>query len=285
VFFASGVILRPLRRVRAATSQIAGAEDLDRRVPAGDGPAETRELATSFNAMLQRLSRSAADRERALEATRRFVADAGHELRTPLTAIQASLSALARHPDLPADRRTRIAADALEQQRRLVDLLDGLQAIARGDAAPPGAKVDLADAVDAALAAARDRYPDTRWSADVPDASVPVVAWEPGLRSLLDNLFENAARHGRPAGTVRITVSRDPAPEVVVEDDGPGVPEADRERIFDPFVRLADGEVPGSGLGLAVVAQQARHHGAAVVVDRSERLGGARFRVRFPAAA
>jgi two-component system, OmpR family, sensor histidine kinase PrrB len=276
VFGAGGVVLRPLRRLRAATARIAGEEDLDQRVPADRGPAETRALAAAFNAMLARLSRSAADRERAIEATRRFAADAGHELRTPLTSIQARLSALARHPDEPPERRTAMAREALEQQRRLVALLDGLQALARADAAPALASQDLAETIDAALAAARERHPGIEWTVEVPTEPVEVRAWEPGLRSLLDNLLENAARHG--GTSVRVAVE---GRTVVVEDDGPGIPEDERGRIFEPFVRLAD-EGEGSGLGLALVAQQARHHGATVEVDRSAALGGARFAVRFP---
>ena len=276
VFFAGGVVLRPLRRLRGATARIAGEEDLGRRVPADAGPTETRALAASFNAMLARLSRSAADRERAIEATRRFAADAGHELRTPLTSIQARLSALARHPDEPPERRVAMAEEALGQQRRMVALLDGLQALARGDAAPPLEPVDLAEVADVALAAARERHPAVAWEIDVPTAELRVAGWEPGLRSVLDNLLDNAARHAR--GRVRVALEQGPA--LVVEDDGPGVPEAERGRIFDPFVRLADDDA-GSGLGLAIVAQQARHHGATVSVERSGGLGGARFEVRF----
>jgi signal transduction histidine kinase len=290
VFAAGGLVLRPLRRLRAATAQIAGEEDLGRRVPVEGGPTETRALGVSFNAMLARLSRSAADRERAMEATRRFAADAGHELRTPLTSIQARLDALARHPDEPPERRAAMAAEALEQQRRVVALLDGLQALARGEAAPGLEPTDLADAVDAAVASARERHPGSTFTLDAPEGEVPVDAWEPGLRSLADNLLDNAARHAR---SVRVEVGEAPrtgsgaagagagAVTLVVEDDGPGVPEADRSRIFEPFVRLGDDEA-GTGLGLAIVAQQARHHGATVEVERSERLGGARFVVRFP---
>jgi two-component system, OmpR family, sensor histidine kinase PrrB len=276
VFAAGGLVLRPLRRLRAATARIAGEEDLGQRVPEDRGPAETRDLAAAFNAMLARLSRSAADRERAIEATRRFAADAGHELRTPLTSIQARLSALARHPDEPPERRTAMAREALEQQRRLVALLDGLQALARADAPPPLQPIDLAEVLDAAVAAARDRHPGVDWGADVPEGPATVEAWEPGLRSLLDNLLENAARHG--GGRVRVTLD---GRSVTVEDDGRGVPEPERGRVFEPFVRLG-GDDGGSGLGLAIVAQQARHHGAEVTVERSPELGGARFAVRFP---
>jgi two-component system sensor histidine kinase PrrB len=284
VFAAGGVVLRPLRRLRSAAERIAGEEDLGQRVTADRGPTETRALAAALNEMLARLSRSAADRERAIAATRRFAADAGHELRTPLTSIQARLSALARHPDEPPERRTEMAEEALQQQRRAVVLLDGLQALARGDAAPALEPVDLGDSADAALAAARERHPGVRWTADVPDGAITIDAWEPGLRALLDNLLENAARHGRADGAARVTVRGGEAPELVVEDDGPGVAESDRARIFEPFVRLEEGAA-GSGLGLALVAQQARHHGATITVEGSPELGGARFAVRFPRPA
>src|SRR3954451_24499161 len=169
-WFAADLVLRPLRRLRAVTSSIAGDEDLGRRVPPDDGPAELRSLAASFNAMLARLGRSAADRERALAATRRFPADAGHELRTPLTAVPGTLSALSRHPDVPAERRTAMLDDALAEQRRLVALLDGLQALARGDAgAVDHAPVDLGEVVDAAASSARARHPDVDLRAHIAD--------------------------------------------------------------------------------------------------------------------
>ncbi|CAA9476197.1 MAG: hypothetical protein AVDCRST_MAG30-478, partial [uncultured Solirubrobacteraceae bacterium] len=159
---------------------------------------------------------------------------------------------------------------------------DGLQALARGDASPPVAELDLAEVVDASVGASRERHPDVAFTADLPDGAVALAGWEPGLRSMLDNLLENAVHHGRPRGAVRVALSDGPAPEVVVEDDGPGIPDEDRERVFEPFTRLdASGDGPGSGLGLAVVAQQAAHHGASVAVDRSTTLGGARFTVRF----
>src|SRR4051795_12828947 len=111
--------LRPLRRLRRTTTTIAADADLSHRVPEDDGPAEIRSLARSFNGMLGRLSRSAADRRRALDATRRFAADAGHELRPPLTSVQATLSTIARHPDLDPERRSAMVEDALAEQRRL----------------------------------------------------------------------------------------------------------------------------------------------------------------------
>ena len=285
VWLAADLVLRPLRRLRTATAGIAGEGDLERRVEVA-GPAELRDLADSFNAMLVRLARSADDRRRALAATRRFAADAGHELRTPLTSVQATLSAIARHPDMEAGRRAELAADALAEQRRLVALLDGLQALARGDAAAAEpASVELVELVESSVDAAAARHGDVSLSSRSPASPVSCHGWEPGLRMLVDNLIENAAVHGRPGGEVRITLhaaTDGRGPLLTVEDDGPGIPGAERERIFEPFARLAGTDRPGSGLGLTLVAQQAALHGAEVAVDGSS-LGGARFSLRLPA--
>jgi len=280
-WFAATLLLAPLRRLRGATSMIAGTEDLDQRVPGDDGPRELRSLAASFNDMLARLGRSAADRERALAATRRFTADAGHELRTPLTSVQATLSALSRHPDIPVAQRTELVLDALSEHRRLVDLLDGLQAMARGDASPGEiGDIELCEVVAASLDQAASRHPAVTWDASLPEQPVWMRGWEPGLRLLIDNLLENAARHGRPDGNVRVSVDPARGPALAVEDDGPGIAEADRERIFEPFVRVDGTDAAGSGLGLALVSQQVRTHAARIEVGESS-LGGARFEVCF----
>ena len=280
-WLAATLLLAPLRRLRTATSRIAGTEDLDQRVRGDDGPAELRSLAASFNDMLARLGRSAADRERALAATRRFTADAGHELRTPLTSVQATLSALSRHPDIPAEQRTELVLDALSEHHRLVDLLDGLQAMARGDASPGEiADVELCEVVAASLDQASSRHPAVTWSSSLPEDPIWVRGWEPGLRLMVDNLLENAARHGRPDGNVRVSVDPGSSTVLVVEDDGPGIAEGDRVRIFEPFTRVGATEAAGSGLGLALVSQQVRAHAARIEVGESP-AGGARFAVRF----
>ena len=283
VWLVASLALRPLDRLRGITANIAVDEDLTRRVPEG-GPTELRSLAASFNAMLARLGRSAADRERALEATRRFAADAGHELRTPLTSVQATLSALARHPDLAAERREALIADALAEHHRLVDLLDGLQALARGDAGPlEHTPVDLGDLVDEVVTGAVAQDPALHIAAELPDEPVVVHGWEPGLRILVANLVANAARHGRSGGRVQVTLMAPGGGRgavLHVDDDGPGVPSDERERIFAPFARVNGTDRPGSGLGLALVAQQARHHDARVEVGDAA-LGGARFSVHF----
>ncbi|MEJ7893325.1 MAG: HAMP domain-containing sensor histidine kinase [Solirubrobacteraceae bacterium] len=279
-FLAATALLGPLRRLRSATGQIGTDADLDVRVSETDGPAEVRGLATSFNAMLARLGTVTETRERALAATRRFALDAGHELRTPLTTVQATLSALHRHPDVGAEQRTAMLADALAEQRRLVILLDGLQAYARGDAmSSDHVDVDLADVVADEVAEAGRYQPAARIEVVVPEAAVVVRGSEGGLRMLVANLVANAAHHG--AGGVWVRLTDDPRPVLTVEDDGDGVPVAERERVFAPFERLpSSADREGSGLGLALVAQQIREHGADIEVADSPH-GGARFVVTF----
>ncbi|CAB4945737.1 unannotated protein [freshwater metagenome] len=284
---AAGYVLRPLRRLRDEARGIEGEADLDTRLPTA-GPREISALAGSFNAMLRRLQRSAEDRNQALDATRRFAADVGHEIRTPLTSVQAALSTIDRHPDAPADTRAMIVEDALSENRRLVLLLDGLQALARGDANPvEQADVDLASVVAEAVTAAQQGHPGTTFESHLPDDAVVVRGWEPGLRSLVDNLLRNAARHGRTDG--RVVVGLQPGstvegPCLVVEDDGEGIAPEVRERVFEPFFRAVGTAAPGSGLGLAIVAQQARQHDAIVAIEDAS-IGGARFVVRFPRSA
>ena len=128
-----------------------------------------------------------------------------------------------------------------------------------------------------------------RSSAELPDAPVAIEGWEPGLRLLADNLVENAARHGRPQGRIRVTLDAAPPGEdggarLTVDDDGPGIADADRTWIFAPFARLESTNGEGSGLGLALVEQQVRHHGARIDVGESP-LGGARFSVRHRTAS
>jgi two-component system sensor histidine kinase PrrB len=282
----AGFALRPLRALRQGAGRVSGTRDLSTRLSLEDAPQEVDELSTSINAMLARLERSASETEAALEATRRFAADAGHELRTPMTALRARLGALRRNPQLDAGERAATLEAAERDAGRIVRLLDSLQTLARGDAgaALPRDAVDLSAVVDAAIDAARARHPDVAWRLRESDGDLGLDGWPDGLRALVDNLLENAARHGHAAaGTVEVALERDDGVVVLtVDDDGPGVAAADRDRIFERFTRGADARSDGSGLGLALVRQQARLHGGDVTVTESP-LGGARFRVHVPA--
>jgi two-component system, OmpR family, sensor histidine kinase PrrB len=296
---AATLVLRPLARLRAAAAQVADTQDLTVRVPEEQGVAEVDTLAAGLNAMLARLEEAAAATEAALDASRRFAADAGHELRTPLTSMQANLDALARNPSLEPEERARLLADVAAEQVRLAALLDALQALARGDAGALARTepLDLADLVDAAVQAAQARHPSVQFSFVDPGGPVPLAGSSEGLRMLVDNVLENAARHGRPDGSdaqgaqkdvfdghVRAMIEqRDGVISLIVDDDGPGVPAGERERVFDRFTRGAGARGPGSGLGLAIVAQQARLHGGMAQISDSL-LGGARVTVTLRGA-
>src|SRR5438067_12442757 len=197
----TSLALRPLARLRAGAARVSGAEDLGTALPDDDGPDEVRSLARTLNEMLARLRTSTAAMERALHATRRFAADAGHELRTPLTGMRANLDALTRNPDLPADQRQALLEDVTAEQVRIVHLLEGLQALARGDAAEslPREQVEVGDLVDASVFAARRRHPGVQVELADPIADGAVHGWDEGLRLLVDNLFDNAALHGARA--------------------------------------------------------------------------------------
>jgi two-component system, OmpR family, sensor histidine kinase PrrB len=281
------VAIRPLARLRAGAARVTGAQDLSTPLP-DDGPEEVHQLAGALNEMLARLGASTAATERALEATRRFAADAGHELRTPLTAMRANLDTLARNPELPAAQRDALVADMTAEQDRMVHLLEGLQALARGEAADslPREPVELGDVLDAAVHGARKRHPEVRFALAGNVEEGRVDGWEGGLRLIADNLLDNAALHGRGAGgSVKVGLERDDGRLVVrVEDDGPGVPAAERERLLEPFARGRDARPDGTGLGLAIVAQQAALHGGELELGDAPG-GGLAVEVKLPARA
>jgi signal transduction histidine kinase len=279
--------IRPLARLRAGAARVTGAQDLSTPLP-DEGPEEVHQLAGALNEMLARLGASTAATERALEATRRFAADAGHELRTPLTAMRANLDTLSRNPELPAEQREALVADMTAEQDRMVHLLEGLQALARGEAADslPREPVELGDVLDAAVHGARKRHPGVRFELAGNVEEGRVDGWEGGLRLIADNLLDNAALHGRgEGGSVKVGLERDDGRLVVrVEDDGPGVPAEERERLLEPFARGRNARPDGTGLGLAIVAQQAGLHGGDLQLGDAPG-GGLAVEVSLPARA
>lgn len=282
-FLLVGFAARPLRRLREATDTVAATEDLTTRVDVGGAPEEVAAVAAGLNTMLARLERSRTTRESALHAARRFAADAGHELRTPLTAMQANLDTLARNPDAPTELRREIVAELLDEQHRVTDLLSSLQALARAEAGAGEAVrvVEVVDLVSSAVDRVRQRHPALMVRTALPAHDVTVAGSPSWLRSILDNLLSNAAVHG--GRSARVTLEETGGWVVLhVEDDGPGIPPAERARVFGRFARGADAVGrPGSGLGLALVAQLVALHGGTVTVDDSP-LGGARLTVRLP---
>lgn len=272
----AGRALRPVRLITERTSRIRSST-LHDRVPVPPGTDEIAGLATEMNTMLDRVHREDTRR-------RQFVADASHELRSPIAAIRTQAEAALATPD---DVDTaELASGVLAEAERMSVLVDDLLSLARHDEAlaPPGSVVDLDDIVLDEARRPRRVPVDTR---KVSAGRVRCRVDE--LTRVVTHLLDNAARHAESAVAVSLTTVDEDGTEVVrlvVEDDGPGVPPADRERIFERFVRLDDArerDRGGAGLGLAVVATVARSCGGDVAVDAGE-LGGARFTLSLPAA-
>ncbi|MDO9408470.1 HAMP domain-containing sensor histidine kinase, partial [Patulibacter sp.] len=280
-FLLVGAVLRALGRLRRTAAEVAVTADLATRVDATRGPQEIRELSSTLNAMLARLEDADGERRAALEATRRFAADAGHELRTPLATIGAGVQTLADHPELEGPDRDAAFHDVRQEHRRVVALLESLQTLARGDAAGRLERepVDLVELVEEAVASVRRSAPDgTAIELHAPSELVR-EAWPPGVRIAVENLLRNAVAHGRPAGAIAVTVEQAGGEvRITVDDDGPGIPPEQRDRLRERFARGASADTPGSGLGLAIVEQQAGLHGGRLELTDAP-AGGLRARL------
>ncbi len=262
--------LRPVRRLTGSVEEIARTEDL-RALPV-EGDDEIARLATAFNHMLTAL---AASRDR----QRQLVADAGHELRTPLTSLRTNLDLLAQAGvDLPEEARAELLDDVRGQIAELTQLIGDLVELARDDPLPPLVEeVDLGDVVDRALTRVRRRAPGVHFVVD--PGSWVVTGDAAALERAVTNVLDNAAKWSPPDGTVTIALV-DGA--LVVDDEGPGIAEADVPHVFDRFWRSEESRgMPGSGLGLSIVAQVVERH-AGVVTATSAPGGGARLVVRLP---
>jgi two-component system, OmpR family, sensor histidine kinase PrrB len=281
-----GIAMRPLARLRETTEAVSVSRDLNSRVPDTSGPQEIDDLAMSFNRMLARLQDASRATESALVSSREFAGNAAHEMRTPLTSMGANLEVVSMNPDIPRTQLNSILASVASEQQRLAHLVDALYSLARGEVAENEQKsnLDLADLVATELEPARLRWPGTRIDYVLPPESdsVDVWAWHEGLRMLVANLVSNAVRYGESQVLVEVSTESGHA-LLAVDDDGPGIEEAERGRIFERFQRGAGVAPGGSGLGLALVEQQVRFHGATIEITDSD-LGGARFAVRFPKA-
>jgi two-component system sensor histidine kinase PrrB len=272
--------LRPLKVLRRKAAHISDVEDLGTRVQQPGQPSEVAALAGELDGMLARLDSAVAAREQALVAARRFAADAGHELRTPLQTIRSNLD-IARSPDASQDEQKLALEVATRQSERMNRLVDGLQSLARGEAGlvQSGTEVDLGDIADSAAYVTRTRHPELSIDVDLPESGPTVTGDGDGLWRVIENLLENAARHGRPGGHITMQVaSLNGGAEILVDDDGPGIPPAERQRVMRRFQRGPGATAAGSGLGLAIVEAEANRHGGRLSLDTS-RLGGLRARV------
>lgn len=278
-----GRALRPVESMRREVDTVT-AQSLSHRLPDPGGGDEIARLARTLNGMLDRLDASAT-------AQRRFVGDASHELKTPLATIRQHAEVALLHPG--SIDGAALAGTVLGEEARLTALVQGLLVLAKADEGALGMTrrpVDLDDLVVAETARLRGvARPDGRKPLAV-DATAVGPARVDGDEGLLGqvvhNLVANAARHADTRVAVALA-ERDGRVELTVDDDGAGVDEADRERVFERFVRLDEArarESGGSGLGLAIVREIVRVHGGSVSIATAPQ-GGGRFVVTLPRGA
>jgi len=282
--------MAPIARLTTTAEEIARTRDPSRVMPQSEADDEVSELARTLQGMLRELDAARGETEAMLVRQRRFVADASHELRTPLTSVLVNLELLAESLDGDQGEAARSALRSSRRMRRLVaDLLllartDVGRVVAHEPCALDQIVVEAASELGPVSAA-------HEISLDVERAGPVIVEGSRDeLHRLTINLLENALRH-TPAGTeVRVSTSVDESGQalLVVEDDGPGVPEDLRETLFERFVRGAGDRGGSFGLGLAIVRAVAETHGGSVSIEPTgQRDGapyGARFVVRLPAA-
>ncbi|WP_336083261.1 HAMP domain-containing sensor histidine kinase [Nocardia sp. SSK8] len=274
----AGFAARPLRRLATATHEI---DTLDELPPlSGRGVREAEELSDAMTRMLARLETAHAETRQALASARDFAAVCAHELRTPLTAMRTDLQVLAG-TELPAEQRGAVLTDVLAAERQIEHTLTDLERLAVGELTDPAAfePFDLCDTLDRAVQNARRARPgvDIALTACEP---VPLTGLPGGILLIVTNGITNAVHHGH-AATIAVAARRAGTDiEITVDDDGSGVPDHLADTAFERFVKRPGS--PGSGLGLALVRQQAELHGGSAELT-SGPLGGARLLVRLPA--
>jgi two-component system OmpR family sensor kinase len=270
--------LEPVARVR---KQVASrqADDLSPVSEAGL-PDEVRPLVQELNLLFGRV-------RTAFDAQQHFVADAAHELRTPLAALKLQVQSLERS-DSPDAKRVAVGrlTAGIERATRLVEQL---LVLARQEASVAGGAprqpVDIAGAAKRAVAELAAVAAAKQIDIGLQRADSAEVDGQPdALMILLRNLIDNAIKYTPQGGTVDVSVVAEPGGvSVTVEDSGPGIPPAERERVFDRFYRVPGSDVKGSGLGLAIIKSIAERHGATLALGESKRLGGLEATVTFPA--
>jgi heavy metal sensor kinase len=279
----AGRLLAPVGAM-AATARRIGAESLAARLPISSPQDEFGQLAGVFNDTLSRL-------QDAFEQLRRFTADASHELRTPLTAMRSvGEVALRRSPNAAEYRE--VIGSMLEEVDRLTRLVENLLTLTRGESGRIPVASDMVDLGELAASVSDSLHvlAEEKHQSLLVEAGLPVTAaCDPAiLRQGLINLLHNAIKYTPGGGAIRMVVQRAASGEAVIEvkDTGPGIPAADRQRIFERFYRVDGGrsrEAGGVGLGLAIARWAVEANGGRIEVE-SEEGRGALFRIVLPVA-
>ncbi|MFF3406803.1 ATP-binding protein [Streptomyces sp. NPDC002742] len=272
--------LRPVDKLTDAVEHVARTEDLTIRIPVDEeSDDEIARLSRSFNSMTASLASSR-------ELQQQLIADAGHELRTPLTSLRTNIELLTRSEEIgrpipPADRKA-LLTSVTAQMTELAALIGDLQTLSRSDAGHPADRVEvvaLQDTVEAALRRARLRGPELTITADLEPWFVRA---EPSaLERAIVNVLDNAVKFSPEGGTVDVRLKDG---ELTVRDHGPGIPTEELPHVFDRFWRSPDARaLPGSGLGLSIVARTVQQCGGEVSLHPAEG-GGTIAAVRLPGA-
>jgi two-component system OmpR family sensor kinase len=279
--------LRPLEEAEKTAEEIAGG-NYSARMPEADPKTEVGRLVTSLNSMLARIEGAFAVRQESEERLRRFVADASHELRTPITAIRG-FSELHRQGAVTGEKETTELIGRIENEsKRMGSLVEDLLLLARLDQAREmeSKPLDIKKVAEEAVISARAAGPNHPVTFTSNSDEIFTLGDESRIHQVIANLLSNARAH-TPAGTpIEVSVTeREDAVEVSVSDRGPGLSQADQEKIFERFYRADTSRVrsgeEGSGLGLSIVDAVMRAHGGKVSV--SSKLGeGATFTLTFP---
>jgi two-component system sensor histidine kinase PrrB len=271
--------VRPLKRLAQQTRQIDAGDvhpDVDVR-----GASEAVEVADAVKGMLERIWKEQDRTKAALTSARDFSAVSAHELRTPLTAMRTNLEVLATL-DMPEAQRKEVVNDVIRTQSRIEATLGALERLAQGELSTfdDHVPVDITELLDRAAHDAMRVYPDLDVSL-VPAPTVIIVGLPAGLRLAVDNAIANAVKHGGATRVQLSAVSSRAGVEIAIDDDGVGIPQEERKVVFDRFTRGSTASHSGSGLGLALVAQQAELHGGTASLEDSP-LGGVRLLLRLP---
>jgi two-component system sensor histidine kinase MprB len=254
------VALRPVARFTDEAEEIASASDTRRRLDV-DTNDEVGRLADSFNSTLDSL-------EQSLDSQRRLIADAGHELRTPIASIRANIQLLDDADRLPDEDVVAIRADIVTELDELTELLADVIELARGsDPGAPMDEVNLDEVVrESAQRAARRGDSDVSVELDL--EPTVVMGDAPRIARAVTNVVDNARKWSPAGGTIHIRMQDG---VIVVRDEGPGVPEADIEHVWDRFHRAdAARSMPGSGLGLSIVRQTVAAHGGTASIANGD---------------
>lgn len=272
--------VRPLRRLAAQTRQIqAGDKAPDVEI---GGATEAVEIGEAIKGLLERIWTEQERTQAALASARDFAAVSAHELRTPLTAMRTNLEVLTTL-EVTEEQRKELLGDVARTQNRIEATLGALERLAQGELSTEAdhVPVDITELLDRAAHDAMRVYPDLDVSL-APSPTCIIIGLPAGLRLAVDNAIANAVKHGGATRVQLSAVSSRDGVEIAVDDNGSGVPEAERSAVFERFARGSTASHSGSGLGLALVAQQAELHGRTASLEDSA-LGGARLVLKLPA--